>query len=366
MSDIRRVTLADIARQAGVHVTTVSMALRDHPRIPETTRKRLREMAEKMGYAPDPILTALAAYRTRSKSPRFQSTIAYLTSWGSEWGWKKAIAHGEFYTGAEAAARNLGFQLDHFWMQSPDLTEVRLNRILRARGITGLILASHGRDVAQTLSLDWANFSCVKIDYFPHEPLVHNVSNDQSGIVRLAMRKVMEAGYRRIGFVMHRGWDDAVDHNWTGGYLCEQQQMEEENRTEDRIPAYIYPEFHPMERWLNWNNETIVPRAGDFRKWLRRYKPEVILSNGAFVGPLFKELKMRIPEDIAFVDIFLRDFSGITAGVRQNHETVGATAVEILCGQIKHNKRGLPEIPLSTFVEGTWFDGASCPVRLER
>jgi LacI family transcriptional regulator len=52
--------------------------------------------------------------------------------------------------------------------------------------------------------------------------------------------------------------------------------------------------------------------------------------------------------------------------VRQNHETVGAVAVEILAGQLQHNKFGVPDIPTTTFVEGTWFDGASCPMRVQR
>jgi len=38
----RRVTLADIARKAGVHVTTVSLAMRNHPRLPEKTRQRIQ------------------------------------------------------------------------------------------------------------------------------------------------------------------------------------------------------------------------------------------------------------------------------------------------------------------------------------
>ena len=70
----------------------------------------------------------------------------------------------------------------------------------------------------------------------------------------------------------------------------------------------------------------------------------------------------RAPRDIAFVDVFLEKTDGATAGVRQNHETVGAVAVEILAGQLQHNKFGVPEIPTTTFVEGTWFDGATCPV----
>jgi LacI family transcriptional regulator len=69
-----------------------------------------------------------------------------------------------------------------------------------------------------------------------------------------------------------------------------------------------------------------------------------------------------VPEDIALVDLFLDRTDGPLAGVRQNHETVGALAVEILAGQLQHNKYGVPEIPTTTYVEGTWYDGASCPM----
>ena len=41
----RRVTLAVVAAKAGVHVTTVSMALRNDTRLPESTRTRLQKLA---------------------------------------------------------------------------------------------------------------------------------------------------------------------------------------------------------------------------------------------------------------------------------------------------------------------------------
>ena len=66
------------------------------------------------------------------------------------------------------------------------------------------------REIDVELQFDWQHLSGVKIDYFPHKPELHNVTNNQCDIVRLAMQKVMAAGYRRIGFVMHRGWDDSV------------------------------------------------------------------------------------------------------------------------------------------------------------
>jgi LacI family transcriptional regulator len=355
----RRITMADVAGKAGVHVTTVSLALRNHRRLPEATRQRIQALAARLGYRPDPVLRALVAYRSRGMGRRSEPTLAYVTNWNTRLGWKHVTAHPDFFSGAERMAGQLGYRLEHFWMREPGLSNGRLGRVLFARGIVGLIIASHGREMGDELQFDWPNFSAVKIDYFPHEPLLHNVTNNQCDIVRLAMQKLVAAGYRRIGFVMHRGWDHAVDHLWTAGYLCEQQHLPEE----ERLPAHIFPGMEPIERWLNESNEPVEADLAPFREWMQAHRPEVIISKGSFVLPLLRRMGLRVPRDVAFVDVFLEKQDGTTAGVRQNHETVGAVALEILAGQIQHNKFGVPDIPTTTFVEGTWFDGGTCPVR---
>lgn len=353
----RRVTLADIAVRAKVHVTTVSLALRNHPRLPASTRDRIQSLAKEMGYAPDPFLRALVAYRGRIMPHRDPPTLAYVTHWDTRWGWKKVTAHPQFYAGAERKAAELGFRLEHFWLGEPGLSHRRLSTILQARAISGLIIASHTREVDATLNLDWSRFSAVKIDYLPHQPALHNVTNDQCSIIRLAMQHVMAAGYRRIGFAMHRGWDHSVDHLWTAGYLCEQQNLP----PDQRIPMFLFPEAEPAEAWLNESKSEVVAPAGAFRRWFRAHRPEMIISKASFVRPRFADLGLRVPQDVAFADVFLETFDATVAGVRQNHETVGELAVEILAGQLQHNKYGAPEIPTTTFVEGTWFSGASCP-----
>jgi LacI family transcriptional regulator len=354
-----RVTLAEIAQRADVHVTTVSLALRNHPRLPEATRQRIQKLAKEMGYVPDPFLRALVAYRGRVMERRNIPTLAYVTNWGTRWGWKKTTAHPDFYAGALAKARELGYGLEHFWLKEEGMTQMRLSSILYSRGINGVILASHGREMGDVLDFDWQNFSAVKIDYFPHKPMLHNVTNNQCDIIRLAMQKVMAAGYRRIGFVMHRGWDHTVDHLLMAGFLCERQLLS----VKEQIPAHLFPEPEPVERWLNESRSDIVVDPAPFARWFEKYRPEVIISKGSFVLDQLKRMGLRVPRDVAFVDVFLETIDDSTAGVRQNHTEVGALAVEILAGQLQHNKFGVPEIPTTTYVEGTWFDGATCPAR---
>jgi LacI family transcriptional regulator len=356
----RRVTLADVAKQAGVHTTTVSMALRNHPRLPEATRRRLRELAEKMGYAPDPAMQALAAYR-KSIGPHASGLrLAYLTNWNTQWGWKQALGHGQFHLGASGRARELGYELEHFWLGEPGLSHERMSTILHTRGITGVIVASHTEENNVDLRLDWGKFCAVKIDFFPLATELHKVTNDQRAIIQLAMQRVVAAGYRRIGLVVPSWWDNGVRLAWSAGFLAMQQMLPEA----ERIPILNFPEESDLDRAQGEFAVRPASRA-TLGRWLVEHRPEVLISFLPFVKDTLDELGVVVPRDLAFVDVFLKDDSdGRVAGIRQNCQRVGELAVEILVGQLQQHSYGLPELPTITMVEGTWCDGDSLPRRI--
>ncbi|MGC4074891.1 MAG: LacI family DNA-binding transcriptional regulator [Nibricoccus sp.] len=355
-----RVVLSDVAKIAKVHVTTVSLAMRNSARIPIETRVRIQALARKLGYQRDPVLQALVSYRRQCFERKNPPTIAYITSWNSRFGWKNATGHNQFHQGALAKAAELGFTLEHFWLREPHLTQERLDSILRTRAITSVILASHARENDTALRLNWPSLNAVKIDYLPSNPEIHNVTNDQFSIMRMAVLKAINLGYKRIGLVMHRGWNHAVNRLWTAGFICEQENISYRHR----IPPLIFPNPRPVHNWMSEGNHEESVGEKCFEKWNDRYKPDVIISKSSFVRHAIDRLKLKIPQDIGFVDLFVSDDQlGKIAGVRQNHEIVGALAVEIVAGQLHHNKFGIPKVPTTTFVEGTWVDGASCPAR---
>jgi LacI family transcriptional regulator len=352
--------MADIARKAGTHVTTVSLALRNSQRLSAATRERINELAREMGYTPDPWMRALVSYRDRNRQRRNPPVLAYVTNWNTRWGWKNVTAHPHFFRGAEQKAQELGFILDHFWMREPGLTHGRLSQIFQTRGIVGIIIASHVREIDDSLKFEWENFSAVKIDYFPHKPELFTVTNNHLHIIRLAMRRAMDAGYRRIAFVMDQGWDETVDHHWCAGFFWEQQRLDPADRIEPYlIPGLIWEEQNLDSRGRQ--SPLLAPHFAGLRNWLLAERPDVIISKDQFVLPVLAELGWQVPRDVAFVDLFQDDETGKIAGVRQNHATVGALAVETVAAQIQHNQRGIPEIPTTSLVEGTWIDGASLP-----
>ncbi|HYJ61539.1 MAG TPA: LacI family DNA-binding transcriptional regulator [Actinomycetota bacterium] len=60
----RRVSIKDVAREAGVSVTTVSHALNDKGRLSETTRSHVRAVADRLGYRPNPAARSLVSGKT--------------------------------------------------------------------------------------------------------------------------------------------------------------------------------------------------------------------------------------------------------------------------------------------------------------
>jgi DNA-binding LacI/PurR family transcriptional regulator len=65
-SDSPRMTMEDLAQQAGVSKITVSRALSGHPLVKETTRTRIRELAEANGYRINIAARNLRQQRTRT------------------------------------------------------------------------------------------------------------------------------------------------------------------------------------------------------------------------------------------------------------------------------------------------------------
>ena len=60
----KRITIADVAKQAGVSMMTVSRAINNKEGVSEVTRARVRDIAQEMGFQPNGIARGLATKRT--------------------------------------------------------------------------------------------------------------------------------------------------------------------------------------------------------------------------------------------------------------------------------------------------------------
>jgi LacI family transcriptional regulator len=334
---VPRVTLRDIARRAGCHFSTVSLALRNRPGLPAATCARVRRVAEEMGYRPDPLLAALAVYR-RNPAGKYRATLAWVTNFPTRAGWREEEIYREYFQGAREQAQALGFRLQEFWRREPGLTAERASRILAARGIEGLVIAPQPTP-AETVTLEWERFSAVTIGYSVVAPALHMVGPNQYRCIKLAVEQLAARGYRRIGLVMRRASDQRVDHNWLAGYLVGQQGL----ARRDRLSPLFLPEW----------------REAEFAAWLARRRPDAIVSKCAEVGPALKKLGVRVPRELGLAMLTQVKPGRGLAGVNESPLDVGAAAVDYVAGMLQRNERGVPAVPRRVLIEGRWIDGAT-------
>jgi DNA-binding LacI/PurR family transcriptional regulator len=125
-------TIRELAARLGVSRTTVSLALRNDPRIKQETRLRVQRLAESLGYRRNALVTTLMT-QVQARRVHFNGEVlAYITALNEEFYWQKQ-SEGEVYLGACKMADQLGFRLEPFWTGSMGVNSHRVARILRAR-----------------------------------------------------------------------------------------------------------------------------------------------------------------------------------------------------------------------------------------
>src|SRR5688572_15026259 len=147
------VTFRQIAKASGLAVATVSYALRNDPKIPAATIARVQAVAEKMGYRPNPRVAALMAHIRRARPVATGERIAFL--WLA-----RPDPYVRTHQGAKQRAEQLGYEMEDFVVRDRARDAPRLERILRTRRITGVVLSPlNPGESSFALDWDWSRFS---------------------------------------------------------------------------------------------------------------------------------------------------------------------------------------------------------------
>ncbi|XHR30656.1 MAG: LacI family DNA-binding transcriptional regulator [Chthoniobacteraceae bacterium] len=329
-------TLQAIAEKTGVSKMSVSRALGNKPGVSEALRQRILDVARKMGYRPNPLVTAyMASLRSRRGRPSFETgtVLAYL-----ERADLMQEARGEHYLGASAAAEEQGYKLDRFIVGEAGLSPTRLNSILIARNVQGVIIAplpeGHGQ-----FEHDWSKFCTVVIEYTFTFPSFDRVVHDSYGAMRLIMNRCRSRGFRRVGLVFSQNaWERTEGLNEAAYWI-------EQKATRDSFVCI------PPLRMEGWNDRMV-------ERWLGRHRPEVIVSSNVLasrVRTFLEKNGQHIPKDISLINVNTAD--QVVSGIRQNNALIGATAIRLLIEKLNRNDRGIPKDPITSVVSGLWVEG---------
>jgi DNA-binding LacI/PurR family transcriptional regulator len=341
-----RVRQVDIANKLGISQSAVGLALRNHPRISLKRREEVKRVAEELGFRPDPYLAGLSAYRQQKKAADFQGVIGWINHWNEPLNLRKYGEFEAYWRGASATAQRLGYKVEEIqWSEGCSVK--RVERILTAQGIQGVLIPPHQNNTDFD-KLDWDKFSLIRFGMSVNRPDSNLVTSDQHRAMLMAVTKVNEYGYKRIGLMTDPDFEKKLGGNYYGAFCWAQKLL--------KLDPALPPHFTRNEIFCADPKKELQSLNG----WVSKYHPDAILTPCNHVPEMIKNLGYKIPEDIAIAGTSVLDLS-LDSGIDQHSEGIGKIAVEMLIKQIYANERGEPLDACRILVESTWRDGKSLP-----
>lgn len=338
------VSLQDIADRTGFGRSTISLALRNHPSLPEATRAKIRAAAEALGYRPNPLVAALMT-QLRDKRRVRQERIALVCRFAQTMTKRRSTDtfYPVLYDAIRRHAGAQGFGIDEFYLGKEPMPDARLSQILVSRGIHGvLFFPGAERPDQEYPALDWRHFATVLIGFNTTRENLHQVASDYTYDIDLALQHARAAGAGRIGFAVTQRVSRATNHAWASRFLLHQHAV----RVKDRVPLFL-------------SEEDQVP-AAKLAAWYRRHRPEVVLVAGEEVRGALLADGVAVPGEVRLINLVQRGEKDL-AGIDPHTGEVGRAAIELLASLLRANQLGQPDFPRTIAIKGHWSPGASFP-----
>ena len=334
-------SLKQIAIECNLSVAAVSMALRGHQRVSKTTIKTVKAAAKRIGYRTNPLIrSVMSLVRFSQFSKKNWITIAFI--WLEDT--PESIAESNFLTKLIQSliqrANSLGLNVEQFYLNNDGMTVQRLQKILIARGISGIIFSPSRQSSVVKLPFNWVKFTTVIIGHTPWEPEFNRVGHYQYSGMRRTLQNVFKAGYKKPALIIFENSNEQTLKSHESAFLAHYQDSKN-------------------------GLKSIFHIAGDsdelrFKNWLKVLKPDSLISTSISTLNTHSEcLKLFLTYPHACLDVF----SGMNlAGIIQDFNAVGVNAVDLMITQLLHNDLGVPVRPkVVMLAEGEWYYGKSLP-----
>lgn len=336
-------TTRELARLSGVSSATVSLALRNHPRISKATKNRIVRLAKKHGYVVDGRLSELMGAIRIHGAEKLEGCLGLISLYPKARPWDDPTRSylQRIQRAQVQRALELGYRIEPFWVREPGLRPERLAAIIEARGINGL-LSLGALDLEDEIPAPLQKFTIVTSGT-SIRTRVHRVVSHFAQNINQLLLTLKERGYRRPGAILQQFQDGRNLHQVAGVYLY--------------FSKYVFGDLD-----LPIFYATDAPEVADFDRWFRRYQPDVIIYGeyrryGPVVEKYLKDRGLRVPQDVGLALIESSTHPDNMSGVRSNLEQCGKSTVELLVSVLQRGQYGPPAIPTVISVEGDWVEG---------
>lgn len=184
-----RISLKDVADEAGVHTSTASRALNPHTRsvVNPDTVDRVLEVAERLGYRPHPLARGLRTNQTMTVGMVIPDVENPL--------------FGPIIAGVEHRLGTDGYSLLIVNTDPRDDSSHTVIDTLAERRVDGMILASAARADDHVRRLHDQGMPVVLVNRTAEDATVPAVVGDDHAGIGLVMEHLVSLGHRRIGHV---------------------------------------------------------------------------------------------------------------------------------------------------------------------
>lgn len=300
-------------------------------------RAKIEAESRRQGYHRNHLVGALMAHVRAARTQRFIGNLAIVHVPSPEQPRPRPMQQ-TMIDAARERAHELGFRLDLFRLETGPSGASSLGRVLRARGVQGVIfLYSKLTDAAN--GFPWEHFASAEIDYGSTTLVQHTVAIDHHLTLTNALTRLRARGYRRIGLFIERYKDERLLNKWTAAFRSFQEAQDDIGRA----PLLVTTEMTP---------DVFLP-------WQRAHKLDLVIGHVDHAVGWLRAAGIAVPKQTGFFNLNWNERSRACAGLDLRPELQGIAAVDTVVAQIHRNERGLPADPHTVMLSGRWVDGPS-------
>jgi len=327
-------------------------------------RSKILAEALRLGYTPNPVAAELMAMVRSRRHSNTGETIAFINTFQQDPSLMRRISSFSlFLKGATEHAAHFGYRIEEFRAHDYSRGLARLDQVLKARGIRGVLVGPRWFDESE-IALDWSAYSSVLMGETTYGAGIYRVCNHHPQSTELALTSMARLGYKRIGLELMTNYEHVRHFDFLSGVAPAERTVGQTARFFVRVqPRRAVPglESVPPEKRDEFSrqhdNLHILPKLA---KWIRRERLDALVSLHGYDIDLLRSIKTESGQALGYARLDAPHDSGC-AGVNQHPHDVGSTAMDLLRGLLHAGERGGVPRPRIVLVEGEWMDGPTAP-----
>lgn len=325
MGTDRKQSLRKLAEACGYHYSTVSLALRNSPKLNAETRRKIQAFAMKEDFKVDPSASLLMS--------TFRQQRGFLSGFpvGMIGFHNPSMPHArKMHKALQQYADNNQLPFNFFDLSGTDLNQRQVARIATNRGLKGIIFGGS----SERSRIDW--------DIWKHEPfaylgysqrtedlIVDHVTWDVVSIIAMAVAELKKKQCRNFAVFLEDFINAGSGWHWSAACEIMRKQFVAEGDSQQKIRAFFKPDT-------------------SFKSWVTKNAPVGLIRIGTYVYPDFNLSNLFPGRDLGFSIEYPHSphpdpFS--VGQIEPDYRQIAETSFDTLCINMFFHRMGIPANP---------------------